>query len=369
MLKKVSSNNTYITKPTCLHLLGSSPPSIPLIADSGSTGHYLSLESQHITNLQPTSVPITVNLPDNSTMTSTHTADLIFNNLPAEAIKADIFPALLSHSLLSIGTLCDAGCTANFTSTKVVIKHDNKIVLTGHRNTTNKLWTIDDVPPTDSFACATINQTTKPAELVAFAHAALFSPALSTLQKALNKNYISNFPGLTAASLKLHPPQSVATIKGHLDQVRKNIRSTSKNPTDLPLLPLDLDTDDTLTDHFPESDPDNAETNFCYATIIPSTKTGQIFTDQTGRFILPASTGNTQLFVLYDYDSNSIHVEPMQSKSAKAILMAFKLVYNRLVKAGLKPKLQRLDNECSTILKDYLTEEKINFQLVPPGVH
>jgi hypothetical protein len=35
--------------------------------------------------------------------------------------------------------------------------------------------------------------------------------------------------------------------------------------------------------------------------------------DQTARFVIPSSTGNNQLLVAYDYDSNSIHAEPMKS--------------------------------------------------------
>ncbi|MCK7513582.1 MAG: hypothetical protein MZV70_62545 [Desulfobacterales bacterium] len=32
--------------------------------------------------------------------------------------------------------------------------------------------------------------------------------------------------------------------------------------------------------------------------------TGQVYTDQTGRFITPSSNGNNYLLILYDYDSN-----------------------------------------------------------------
>jgi hypothetical protein len=40
-----------------------------------------------------------------------------------------------------------------------------------------------------------------PADLKAFAYAALFSPALSTLAIALEKGFLTNFPGLTPALL------------------------------------------------------------------------------------------------------------------------------------------------------------------------
>jgi hypothetical protein len=43
-------------------------------------------------------------------------------------------------------------------------------------------------------------------ELVEYAHAALFSPALSTLEKALQKGYARNLPGLTAKTLRPQPP-------------------------------------------------------------------------------------------------------------------------------------------------------------------
>jgi hypothetical protein len=68
------------------------------------------------------------------------------------------------------------------------------------------------------------------ADLVAFAHATLFSPALSALEQALTRGYITNFPGLTAATLRRHPPTSIPMVKGHIDQTRKNQRSTKPTP-------------------------------------------------------------------------------------------------------------------------------------------
>jgi len=44
--------------------------------------------------------------------------------------------------------------------------------------------------------------------------------------------------------------------------------------------------------------------------------TKNIFTDHMGYFIIPSSTENTQLFILYDYNSNSIHAEPITNCTA-----------------------------------------------------
>ena len=93
------------------------------------------------------------------------------------------------------------------------------------------------------------------------------------------------------------------------------------------------------------------------------------YSDQTGEFNIPSSNGNKYLFILYDYDSNHIFARPMKTRHANSILAAFKSVLEEMKAAGLKPKLQRLDNECSKILKDFLEEEGIDFQLVPPHSH
>jgi hypothetical protein len=94
-------------------------------------------------------------------------------------------------------------------------------------------------------------------ELVAYSHATLFSPALSTLEKALQCGYVRNFPGLSVKTLQRHPPRSVATAKGHLDQVRQGLRSTRVAPKELPLPNFD----DTFPTH-------EADTSTCYVTAI-----------------------------------------------------------------------------------------------------
>jgi hypothetical protein len=59
--------------------------------------------------------------------------------------------------------------------------------------------------------------------------------------------------------------------------------------------------------------------------------TGQIFTDQTGRFILPSSQGYTQLLIIYLYDTNFIHAKPMKSKRPQPSLLLTKQATPSLV--------------------------------------
>jgi hypothetical protein len=75
------------------------------------------------------------------------------------------------------------------------------------------------------------------------------------------------------------------------------------------------------------------------------------------------------MLVIYDYDSNFIHVEAMKSKSGPEILVAYTRAHTLLTSRGLKPQLQRLDNEASSALKSYMTSQDIDFLLVPHTVH
>ena len=187
-------------------------------------------------------------------MYSTHLADLDLPTLPPEARQVHIVPDLSSHSLLALGPLCDAGCSVTFDATSVVVTLQNKPILHGCRTPATRLWHFN-LPGAPSSAPASANAaigSATPAQLVAFSHAALFSPALSTLAGALSKGYISGLPGLTSELLRRHPPASAPMVKGHLDQTRRNQRSTkAKLPSQIAEL-----TDDA----FPSSPPDHERT-------------------------------------------------------------------------------------------------------------
>jgi hypothetical protein len=60
----------------------------------------------------------------------------------------------------------------------------------------------------------------------------------STLLAAINAGNFSSWPGFTADLVKKHLPNSQATIKGHLQQQRKNAWSTKKKTFNLLLQPV-----------------------------------------------------------------------------------------------------------------------------------
>jgi hypothetical protein len=75
------------------------------------------------------------------------------------------------------------------------------------------------------------------------------------------------------------------------------------------------------------------------------------------------------LLILYEYDGNSVHAEPIKNRTAAEIKRAYTRILELLKSRGLHPKLQILDNEASKLLIDYLNEEGIDHQLAPPHVH
>ena len=161
-------------------------------------------------------------------MQSTHQAELDLPMLPNAARTAHIFPKLASGSLLSIGQLCDAGCTALFEKRKLYIFHKGKIILQGTRQP-SRLWTIDSTTtPSIHHTVNTAIDMPTIAERIKFYHASLFSPTLDTLQKAIKAGYLTSFPGFTHQQLRKYLPTTIATNKGHLHAQRSNIQSTRR---------------------------------------------------------------------------------------------------------------------------------------------
>jgi hypothetical protein len=76
------------------------------IVDSICAGHFLLVTASCLNKVKSRNL-LTVRLPNGANMESSHTADLDIPGLNAAASKANIFPGMAHHSLLSVGELCD----------------------------------------------------------------------------------------------------------------------------------------------------------------------------------------------------------------------------------------------------------------------
>jgi hypothetical protein len=201
------------------------------------------------------------------------------------------------------------------------------------------------------------------ANRIAFYHAILFSPSLSTWCHAIDAIHFTTWPGLTSSAVHKYPPQSIPMHQGHLNQVRANLRSTRLPASSIQQPTSDADLEDDMA---PLAE-DNTRTRIMYADC--HCTTGMVYTDPTGKFLVPSVSGNQYILVVYEYDSNNIHAEPMIDRTAPSIIAANQRSIVFLQSRGSKPLLQRLDNEATGALQDFLVASDIDFQLAPPHVH
>ena len=174
--------------------------------------------------------------------------------------------------------------------------------------------------------------------------------SISTFLEATERNFFVTWPNLTPQVIRRYLQPSVATAKGHLNQQRQRRRKPFYEET--PPTPI------------------TTRTHTIYAAILDRKQpTGNSFSDLTGRFPIQSNRGANYIFVLYDYDSNAIIVRPLRNHSAQEIQRVFTSVHAYLVARGLRPRLHTLDNEASTSLKDFLTAENVEYQLVPRHIH
>ena len=120
----------------------------PIILDTGATHHFYNMPvstttAPHLRNITPTSDGIEVLLPNSTTIKSTHQANINLPSLPTSATSVHLFPSLASGSLLSIGQLCDSGCSATFTKTDAIVTRNSIPVLRGLRHPATSLWHLD----------------------------------------------------------------------------------------------------------------------------------------------------------------------------------------------------------------------------------
>jgi hypothetical protein len=112
------------------------------ILDSGCTSNFLSAAAP-CSDKQAAHVPLNVNMPNGTTIQSSHTCNLLLTELPPQSRQAHILPGLVHNSLISVGQLCDNGCSVTFTQDKVTVSKIEKCVMYGSRDPKSRLWKVD----------------------------------------------------------------------------------------------------------------------------------------------------------------------------------------------------------------------------------
>eukprot|EP00804_Cyclotella_cryptica_P008100 CCRYP_004591-RA/>CCRYP_004591-RA protein AED:0.17 eAED:0.17 QI:0/0/0/1/0/0/4/0/815 len=189
-------------------------------------------------------------------------------------------------------------------------------------------------------------------QAIKWMHAVCGYPVKSTWLKAIKAGNFVGWPLLTEANVKKYYPETAETQKGHLNQTRKNVRSTKAKPFE-----------EVLSNQLcgkKEKD--------VYVKVYDVRET--VFTDQTGKFPTRSQAGNKYLMVLVDIDSSGILVEPLKNRTDPELTRAYEKLLLRLKLAGIVPKKHVLDNEVSAAMKDLITTKyHMEYELVPPGCH
>jgi hypothetical protein len=169
--------------------------------------------------------------------------------------------------------------------------------------------------------------------------------------QAVKDEHLITWPGLTEDAINKHLKLMPATAMGRMNQRRQNIRSTSKAPIQKQPTPYaDLGTN----------------THLVYAVAVDQ---GQLYTALTGKFPVRSSNRNSYVMLCYIYDCNYVKVVPMKSRFSSEWAKASDRIHQDITVKRFKPKLQTLDNEASTALKNFFTVNDIAYQLLPPHCH
>ncbi len=234
---------------------------------------------------------------------STHTCTLDIPSLPPNARPAHIIPGLASHSLLSVVTLCNAGCTVHFTKIGCTIVYQKGAIVCGHKCTRTGLWMIPlskdakappaDFHPTVAMA-ANIDATPSTAEYARYIHQTLCSPTAATLLLALTKSTeLKTIPSLTTKLIHPHLPKSQPLC-------RHAPRLTTCSP---------------FTKH--------VRCTTCFALPpLPIPRPAPCTRISLGRFLF--------IFVAYIYNLNAIIVCPMPNRTDASFIVAFTEVFHIL---------------------------------------
>jgi hypothetical protein len=223
-------------------------------------------------------------------MESSHTAELNISHMNAAASIAHVLPGMANHYLLSVGQHCNEGYVVTFKDASVTVCNSQKFqILSGPRDLDTGLWRINlkhDNKQIHQPVENNVYELRNTGEIVHYLHKALFSPPKSALLQAVKNGHLVTWLGLTEDAIHKHLKLTPATVMGHMNQRRQNIRSTSKPQiADVPTTDTNLGT----------------KTHLVYAVLVDQ---GQLYMELMGKFPVRSSKGNSYVMVCYVYDCN-----------------------------------------------------------------
>ena len=166
--------------------------------------------------------------------------------------------------------------------------------------------------------------------LVHYLHACTGFPVRSTWLAAIKAGDFTSWPGLNYTNAAKYCPVSVETLKGHMTQTRQGARSIKPKPATEEALP-------NITNQLP---PAKSKELYVYTDPISN-----LYTNDMGRFPVLSRSGNHYIMLAYHVDTNTILVEPFQSRQDRHRIAAYNCIMTRLKNCSHTVDLQILDKE------------------------
>jgi hypothetical protein len=177
-----------------------------------------------------TATPVVVRLPNGDTINSTHTETLNMPSLPHASRQAHILPGLAQNSLLSVGKICDSGCSVTFTASNVTVTNGESTILTGLWEKESSPWRapLEPDPPMNvgqEHSAHNVYEQKSIQDTITYLHVCCFRPVKDTWIKSIQNGHFATWPSVTVDNVPKYLFKYDATVKGHMNQIRQNTRS------------------------------------------------------------------------------------------------------------------------------------------------
>jgi hypothetical protein len=288
--------------------------------------------------------------------------------------------------LLSVGQVADQGCVSVFTKEKVMICDENEIkikltappLVEGKRGR-NGLWhvSIYNQKQDPVLYCSHLANTQDTAQdLAMYLHACAGDPVLTTWTRAIANGNYQSWPHLSAATgpkwVRRNLPKSMETTMGHMKAI-PGTRSTKTTKNKQAIEVEDVVDDNEEPDLGPlQSHIETAKNHQVACGVVEihqSEVKGLVSSDLPGRFPFTSNKGNNYIFVMYDFDTNSIIGKLVKSRDADQLVFGYQQCYDELREGNVTPILHRLDNEVKDLLFAAITANNCKFQIATAHSH
>jgi hypothetical protein len=162
---------------------------------------------------------------------------------------------------------------------------------------------------------------------------------------------------------------------GHMKAIRSGMRSTkdrNKQPVKVAVEDAIDDDDEVPELERPRSHIETAKNHQVACGIVEvkqSELKGLVGSDLPGRFPFTSNHGNKYIFVMYDFDTNSIIGKPIKSREVDQLVSGYQQCYDELREGNVTPLLHRLDNKVNDLLFAAIKASNCTFQIATAHDH